>query len=71
MYRLTVQIPNPPLLITRTFDFATKAEADAAQDHAAAKGLSSVMRKVPLTSLADAIRQINEELNLAAEHRVI
>lgn len=71
MYRLTVHIPNPPMTIYRSFDFATKSEADAAQDHATAKGLSSVLRHIPFASTTGAIAQINEELNLAAESRVV
>lgn len=70
MYRLTINIPNPPFLLRRTFDFATEAEADTVQRFAIDQGLEADLHRPSVDAVPHAIRQITEELKLAADHRV-
>lgn len=70
MYQFIVQIPNPPLAITRHFQCVDAEQADRFIGWLKAQGLKYSVHYTNPHTADDAIRAIEWEQRLASEHRV-
>lgn len=68
LYKVTVSIPNPPLLIQRTYYMTSSAEAKAVMAYAESKGLEVEVRFSRHDDETTARADIDRELRLAAMH---
>lgn len=68
LYKVTVSVPNPPLLIQRTYHMTSSTEAKAVMAYAQSKGLEVEMRYSSHNAVGYACADIDRELALAARH---
>ena len=68
LYKVTVSVPNPPLLIQRTYHMTSGTEAKAVMAYAQSKGLDCTVTFSRHDDETAARADIDRELRLAANH---